>query len=118
MKILLDIHAWVAYLVALCALVFSWSPVGRRVMNGVATVQVLIGLALAGTIGANHLPLPSGIWVHILVGLLVLGAYGAASGAGKRAGGAQRALILSIAGLLLVALNIYLGVRMDAAGPV
>lgn len=112
MDVILEIHLVLAFLAALCAVVFSWNARGRRVVNAVVALQFLMGLVVAGVMGANHQPLPSQIWVHLVVALLALGAYGAALGAGKRAGGATRAMLFSILGLVLVFANIWLGWHM------
>lgn len=114
MGVLLEIHYVVAFLLILCALVFSWSVLGRRVVNVVAALQFLLGLALAGVAGANHIALPPLIWVHMLGSLLVLGAYGMAMRFGRRAGGARPALAFSIAGCALVLLTFYLGLHLAA----
>lgn len=116
MDVILEIHLVVAFLAALCAVVFSWNARGRRVVNAVVALQFIVGLIAAGVMGANHQPLPGRIWLHLVVALLALGAYGAAMGAGRRAGGASRAMVFSIVGLVLVFANIWLGIRM--AGPV
>jgi hypothetical protein len=112
MEVLLEIHLVVAFLAALCALVFSWNAIGRRVVNAVVGLQFLVGLAVAGSMGAAHVALPPVVWLHLVIALLVLGAYGMAMRAGKRAGGATRALVLSIAGLVLIFVNIWLGWHM------
>ena len=112
MGALLEIHLVVAFLVVLCALVFSWNDLGRRVVNAVAALQFLLGLILAGVMGAQHVPMPPRLWVHLLSALLVLAAYGMAMRYGKRAGGARTALMLSIAGFVLVFVTFYLGLQM------
>jgi hypothetical membrane protein len=109
MQIVLEIHLVLAFLAALCALVFSWTPVGRRVVNAVVELQFLAGLTLAGVMAANHEPLPPAIWLHLLVAILVVACYGVAVRTGKRAGGSRRALVFSIIGLALVLTNIALG---------
>ena len=112
MNVILEIHLVLAFLAALCAVVFSWNASGRRVVNAVVALQFIMGLVVAGVMGANHMMLPPSLWLHSLVALAVLAAYGLAMGAGKRAGGARRAMIFSIVGLVLILLNIYLGMHM------
>jgi uncharacterized membrane protein YcaP (DUF421 family) len=112
MGALLEIHLVVAFLVVLCALVFSWNDLGRRVVNAVASLQFLLGLILAGVMGAQHVPMPPRLWVHLLSALLVLAAYGMSIRFGKRAGGARTALTLSIVGFVLVFVTFYLGLSM------
>ncbi|MDE2481127.1 MAG: hypothetical protein KGN02_02925 [bacterium] len=113
MEALIEIHLVVAFLLALCALVFSWNTMGRRVVNAVAVLQFVVGLAIAGMLGKAA---PSQVWVHLIVALLILGAYGMAMAAGKREGGSSRALIFSIVGFILVFANIWLGWAMAHPG--
>ena len=112
MGAILEIHLVVAFLVVLCALVFSWNDLGRRVVNAVAALQFVLGLVLAGIMGANHIAMPRNLWLHIVSALLVLASYGMALRYGKRAGGAQTALTYSIVGFVLVFVTFYLGLRM------
>ncbi len=111
MPFVIDIHFLLAFLVALCVLVFSWNAMGRRVVNGVLGLQVLVGLVVAGMFGANHTPLPKDAPLHIAAALVALVCYGAASAAGKR-GAARAALLLSIAGLLCVGVALAYGLQM------
>jgi hypothetical protein len=112
LTVVLEIHLVVAFLAALCALIFSWTPLGRRVVNAVVALQFLLGVVLAALMGSAHEPLPPQLWGHLIVAVLVMACYGFAMRAGKQAGGARRALVLSIAGLALVIINILLGVHM------
>jgi hypothetical protein len=112
MGMIFEIHLVIAFLLLLCAVVFSWNAMGRRVVNVVAGLQVLVGLAAAATLGMQHLAMPPLLWLHILIALAILAAYGFAMRAGKRAGGGSSALALSVLGLLLVCANIYLGWHM------
>jgi hypothetical protein len=116
MTTIIDIHFGLAFLVALCALIFSWNTMGRRVVNAVLGLQVLVGLVLAATMGMQHLPLPRGAVWHIAGAIVALGLYGAASAAGKRAGGERTALILAVLGLIAVGCTLYLGMHMLAGG--
>lgn len=112
MTIAADIHFGFAFLVALCALVFSWNTMGRRVMNVVIGLQILAGLALAGIIGMQHAPLPAGLLWHIVVALVALAAYVVARRAGERPGSGTVALAFSLLGLICVGLALYLGLHM------
>ncbi|HEX8807238.1 MAG TPA: hypothetical protein VF741_09820 [Candidatus Aquilonibacter sp.] len=112
MSVVVEIHLVLAFLSALCALIFSWTPNGRRVVNAVVGLQFIVGLIVAGTLGANHVPLPPMVWVHLLVALAILACYGIAMRLGKRAGGARPALGLSILGLALILVNIWLGAHV------
>jgi hypothetical protein len=112
MTVLLETHLVVAALAALCAIIFSWTPNGRRVVNAVVALQFLLGVVIAATFGMNHEALPPMTWLHLVIALVILACYGLAMRFGKRAGGASIALAFSIAGLLLVLLNIYLGVHL------
>ena len=112
MSVVLEIHLVVAFLLALCAIIFSWNEQGRRVVNAVAALQFVVGLVLAGMFGASHTPLPPQVWLHIVAALLILACYGLAMRFGKRAGSSGAALGFSIAGLVLVFYNIFLGWSM------
>jgi len=113
MGVILEIHVVVAFLVVLCAVVFSWTDLGRRVVNAVAALQFVLGLILAGIMG-DHVALPPLVWAHLLCALLVLAAYGLAMRFGKRAGGARASLVFSVVGLILVFVTLYLGLHMAA----
>jgi len=117
MSVVLEIHLVLAFLLVLCALIFSWTPNGRRVVNAVAGLQFITGLIVAGMMGANHEVLPPMVWLHLIIALAILAAYGLAMRAGKRAGAGQTALIYSIAGLVLVIANILMGLRMAGMWP-
>jgi len=112
LPIVLEIHLVIAFLAVLCAVVFSWTPLGRRVVNAVVALQFLVGLSAAGIMGASHVALPPPIWGHLLIAVLALACYGMAMRFGKQAGGATRALLFSIAGLVLIVLNVVMGWRM------
>lgn len=112
MKIVLEIHLVLAFLLALCALIFSWNVPGRRVVNAVAVLQFLAGLAIAAMMGAAHEALPPQVWLHLIIALLIMAAYGMAMRFGKRAGASRLALTFSVVGLVLVLVNIYLGWNM------
>ncbi len=116
MSVVIEIHLVLAFLVALCALVFSWTPNGRRVVNAVVALQFLMGLVVVAMMGANHLPIPPPIWLHLLVAVAILACYGVAMRAGKRAGGATLALTLSILGIVLIVINILIGLHVAMPG--
>jgi hypothetical protein len=111
MNLLIDTHFIVAFLVALCALVFSWNSMGRRVMNAVAGLQLLIGLILAGVLGARHTPLSPLTLVHLLCAVGVLVIYVLAKRLGDRPGGERIGLILGALGVILVFVTIALGLQ-------
>jgi len=110
--IVLEIHLAVGFLVALCALIFSWNSMGRRVMNAVLGLQVLVGLVVAGTLGAAVMAFGGEVWAHILLALLAVVAYGMSRRIGDRAGGAGRGMALAIVGFVLVFATIYIGLHM------
>jgi hypothetical protein len=112
MSILATIHFVLAFLVLLCALVFSWDSRGRRVMNAVLGLQVLCGLIYATAFVMQHAALPSTVWAHVAGSVAALLAYGFARRLGDRPGGAPTGLALSIAGLLCVSATIYLGFHL------
>jgi len=112
MSRLLEIHQVVAFLVLLCGIIFSWNTMGRRVVNAVVALQVLLGIAVAAVLGMSHEVIPPLTWLHLLVAVAIMGCYGMAMRAGKQAGGSKRALALSIAGVVLILANVYLGLHM------
>ncbi len=112
MSIVATIHFVLAFLVLLCALVFSWNSRGRRVINAVLGLQVLCGFIYAAAFLVRAAALPSTVWAHVAGSLGALLAYGFARRLGDRPGGAGRGLALSIAGLLCVCATIYLGFHL------
>lgn len=116
MSVVLEIHLVLAFLVALCAVVFSWTPNGRRVVNAVVALQFVVGLVVAAVMGARHMTIPPAVWLHLLIAVVILACYGLAMRAGKRAGGATLALTLSVIGIVLIVVNIVLGSRIAMPG--
>lgn len=110
--IILEIHLVVAFFVALCAVIFSWNSMGRRVMNAVTGLQFLVGLITAGILGANHIPMQPAIGAHAASALLAMVCYIFARREGDRAGGSRRAMVLSVLGVVFVFISIYLGLHM------
>lgn len=116
MTVVFEIHYAVAFLVVLCAAIFSWSSMGRRVMNVVVGLQLLVGLVAAALMGMQHAAMPPGIWLHILLALGAAAAYGFARRIGDRAGGASRGLLLSLVGLACVIAAFVVGLRLHNVG--
>lgn len=112
MNVLHEIHLVVAFLLAFCAIIFNWNPSGRRVVNAVAGLQVLVGVVLAVFMGVSHDPMPPSIWIHIIVAVVIMACYGIAIRSDKRAGGGARALMYAIVGLVLIAANIFYGWKL------
>ena len=112
MSILATIHFVLAFLVLLCAIVFSWNSRGRRVMNAVLGLQVLCGIVYAAAFAMQGGALPPTMWVHVVGALCALLAYGFARRLGDRPGGASTGLMLSIAGLLCIFATMYLGFHL------
>ncbi len=109
MKMLLEIHLGVAYLVLLLALFLGWVPMGRRVMVAVIGLQVLIGAGVAAVIRP-----PAMVIGHIVLALLAMGAFIAARRFGESSPSASRAMpmVLSAVGLILVIVTIVVGFKM------
>lgn len=112
MTILLEAHLVLAFLVAFCAIVFSWNSMGRSVMSALVGLQFLLGLAVAGMMGAAHEALPPIIFAHILCALGALIVYPLARRLGDRPGGAATGMALGGLGVVLVFLGFYLGLHM------
>jgi uncharacterized membrane protein YccC len=110
-SILLEIHLVVAYLVLLLAVFVGWTQMGRRVMTAVIGLQVLIGIVVAGMLGASHQPLPPEVWSHIVGALLAMFAYIFARRVADR-GSKGGAIALSAFGLIVIAGTILLGFHM------
>lgn len=116
MNIALEIHLGFAFFVFLLALFIGWVQMGRRVMVTVLGIQVFIGLAVAAVAGANHLPLPGSLWIHILGALLAMGAYIAGRRVFDRAPqNVPAALGFSAAGFVLVIFTIWYGSQVTLA---
>jgi hypothetical protein len=111
-SIVSTIHFVLAFLVLLCALVFSWNSRGRRVMNAVLGLQILCGIAYAGTLGMQHIPMPPAVGSHIAGAFVALAAYIFARRLGDRPGGERLGLVLSIVGLLCICATLFLGLHM------
>jgi hypothetical protein len=115
-SIVSTIHFVLAFLVVLCALVFSWDTRGRRVINAVLGLQALCGIVLVSADVLVHAPVPIAVWYHVAGTLGALLAYGFARRLGDRPGGGRTALLPSVAGLLCICATAYLGVA--AAGQI
>ncbi|MDQ2872169.1 MAG: hypothetical protein M3R35_03455 [Candidatus Eremiobacteraeota bacterium] len=111
MAILLEIHLVVAYLVVLLAVFIGWVQMGRRVMVAIIGLQILIGIIIAGMLGASHQPLPPAIWSHILGALVAMFAYVAARRIADR-GNTAGAIALSAVGLIVIIGTAWLGMHM------
>ena len=116
MSVVLEIHYAIAFLVVLCAVIFSWTSMGRRVMNVVVGLQILVGLLLAAIMGAQHMAMPPGLWLHILLALGAAAAYGFARRIGDSAVGATQGLALSVIGLMCVVAAFAIGLRLHNVG--
>ena len=105
---ILDAHFIVAALVILCALVFSWNTMGRRVMVAVTGLQFLVGIVVAGVF---H-PAGSVIWLHVSGALAAMIAYIFARRIGEQPGKGGLALALSLLGLVLALGTFSLGITL------
>ncbi len=105
---ILDAHFIVAALVIICAVVFSWNTMGRRVMVAVTGLQVLVGLVVAGVF---H-PASSLIWLHLTGALAAMVAYIFARRIGEQPGKGALALALSLLGLVLAVGTFALGMTL------
>ncbi|MBV8489323.1 MAG: hypothetical protein JO199_02245 [Candidatus Eremiobacteraeota bacterium] len=112
MTFVTDMHFLAGFLVALCAIVFSWNALGRRVINAVLGLQILIGLVALSMHLSGHEPVVPALGWHVAGALAAALCYGAASAVGRRAGGGGVSLGFSIVGLVLVLATMTLGMRM------
>jgi hypothetical protein len=114
MGTVLEIHLGFAFFVFLLGLFIGWVQLGRRVLVTVIGIQVLIGVILAAWAGASHTPLPGTLWVHILGGLLAMGAYIVGRRIVDRDERRYRILgwAISLVGLALIVLTAWYGVSL------
>lgn len=117
MGIILEIHLYVAFLIVLLAVFIGWVQMGRRTLVAVIGLQVLVGVAVAGVLGANHVALPAQLWAHIIGALLAMFAYIV----GRRLVDRQPSQLavgwlVSAAGLVLVLFTAWLGYHMVLHG--
>lgn len=75
MNIALEVHWGFAFFVLFVALFVGWVQMGRRTMSGVIGFQILIGIILFIWMGIAHHPVPSTVWIHIVIGLAAMFAY-------------------------------------------
>ena len=85
---------------------------GRRVMNAVVGLQVLVGLIVAGLMGAALGPQMASVGLHLLCGAGALVAYIFARRLGDRPGGARTGMMLGALGLVFILIGFYLGLHM------
>ena len=112
MSMVLEIHLVFAFLVLLCALVFSWNSLGQRVMGAVLGAQILIGVIAVGMLGKGVSALAPSIWWHLAVAIAALLAYMLARRLGDRPGGKLAGIALGALGLVLVIVGLYIGLHM------
>ncbi|HUY11320.1 MAG TPA: hypothetical protein VMV73_03565 [Candidatus Dormibacteraeota bacterium] len=105
---MLDAHFIVAWLVIICALVFSWTTLGRRVMVAVTGLQILVGLIVAAVL---HPPNPL-IALHILGAVAAMVAYIFARRTGEKPEQRVLSIVLSAVGVLLVAATFSVGLTI------
>lgn len=110
MGVVLEIHLVIAYLVLLLALTIGWIQRGRRMMDAVLGLQMLLGVIVAVTLRP-----PPIVSAHILLALGAMAAYMVGKRVADR-GPSHIPLLMSALGLLLVVSTIWLGLRMVGAG--
>ena len=111
MIFVVDFHFVLAFLVALCAVVFSWSALGRRVVNAVLAVQILVGAAIIVVAWVQHQALPRLTVVHVAGALATAAMYGFAIRADRRNGG-RGALVFALLGWVLAGATIFVGMKL------
>ena len=112
MSVLLETHLVVAFLLGFCAVIFTWNPAGRRVVNAVAGLQVLVGIVLAAAMGMGHIPIPSSVWIHLFVAVMIMACFGMAIRNDKRAGSGNAGLLFALGGLALIVVNLAYGWKL------
>lgn len=116
MAFAVSIHFAVAFLVALCALAFSWNDLGRRVVNAALGLQIVVGLIVLGFDLAGHQGFHHDLIPHVGFAVGAALFYGVALGISRGGGDARLALGFSIAGLAFVATTLIYGMRMFLHG--
>lgn len=105
------IHLVFAFFVVLCALLLGWVQMGRRVMNVVIGIQILIGIVYAAVLGASIAAKGELLAVHVACALAALAAYIFGRRLGERANSKTGAVVLSAIGFVLVIATAYLGLK-------
>ncbi len=114
MGTVLEIHLGFAFFVFVLGLFIGWVQLGRVVLLAVIGIQVLIGALVAAWAGVSHTPLPGTLWIHILGGLLAMGAYAVALRVVDRDERRYRLVgwCISLAGFALIVLTAWYGVSL------
>jgi uncharacterized membrane-anchored protein len=105
----LTIHLYVAFLVALLAVLAVWRRPERRVTVYVVTVQIALGVYLM----ALHLRVP---WYHPALAVAGWAGYMVANAVGRRPGGGRRALVIAGVSSVLILLAYYVGMEAVKRG--
>lgn len=106
------IHLSFAFFVVLCALLLGWVQMGRRVMNVVIGIQILIGIVFAAVLGAAIATKAEILAAHVACALAALAAYIVGRWLGERPNSGAGAVVLSAVGFVLVIATAYLGLKM------
>lgn len=105
------IHWGFAFFVLLCALLLGWVQMGRRVMNVVIGIQILIGVVYAALLGASIAAKGEMLAAHVACALAALAAYIVGRRLGERSGTRVGAVVLSAVGFVLLFATAYLGLK-------
>ena len=109
---LVDVHFVFAFMVALCAVVFSWTPLGRRVAAVVLTLGLLTGLGLILRHSILHEPVQALTALHAFESFLALVFYASAVVADTRGANRWIGTALGLLGALTVLWILATGLRM------
>lgn len=105
------IHWGFAFFVLLCAAALGWVQMGRRVMNVVIGIQILIGVVYAAVLGAALATKGTLLATHIIFALAALAAYIVGRRLGERSGSRAGAVVLSAVGFVLLLVTAYFGMK-------
>jgi hypothetical protein len=105
------IHWGFAFFVVLCALLLGWVQMGRRVMNVVIGIQILIGIVYAAVLGASIAAKGEMLAIHVVCALAALAAYIVGRRLGERPNSRPAAIMFSAIGFVLVLVTAYLGLK-------
>jgi hypothetical protein len=100
---ILTVHLWVAFVVALLAVLAVWQRTPRRITLYVVTLQILIGIVLM----VQGLKVP---WYHPALAIVGWAGYMVANALSRR-GATRNALIVAGLSSLLILIAYYVGME-------
>jgi hypothetical protein len=109
MNSVLVVHLVLGIVVALCAVLFVWVRIGRRITLYALTLQILLGIGLI--IGGLRAPSP-----HYALAVLAWAGYMYANALGKKEGQGKNVMVVTILSSVMVVLAAYIGSKAAGLG--